>query len=189
MSAEKTAETTKGESRFYIAKTMNEARAGIEKKIKIYNEKYVQKQLENGREFITELKADPVKRIDDLIDDTREAIQKIKSHGMETIDKKMDVAKKDILQKIETINKETRTIYKGIGHDVKLIIEDVVTLGKEKLDKMPLKKNIEKKIFDGIDAIPAKFNLPSKEEIDSLITEIEDVDKKINALNKQDLNA
>ena len=108
---------------------------------------------------------------------------------METIDKKMDVAKKDILQKIETINKETRTIYKGIGHDVKLIIEDVVTLGKEKLDKMPLKKNIEKKIFDGIDAIPAKFNLPSKEEIDSLITEIEDVDKKINALNKQDLNA
>jgi len=38
----------------------------------------VKKQIENGREFITELKADPVKRIDDLIDDSREAIEKSK---------------------------------------------------------------------------------------------------------------
>ena len=189
MTIEKTAEATKGESRFYIAKTMNKARADIEKKLKMYNEKYVKKQFENGREFIAELKADPVKRIDDLIDDSREVIKKVKFHGLETIDKKMDVAKKDVLQKIEKINQETRTIYKGIGHDAKLIIEDMVILGKEKLNKMPLKKNIEKKIFDGIDAIPAKLNLPSKEEIERLITEIEDVDKKISALNKQDVNA
>ena len=189
MTTEKTVDTPKGESRFYIAKTMNGVRANIEKKIKTYNEKYVKKQIENGREFISELKADPVKRIDDLIDDSRDAIKKVKSHGMETIDKKVDAAKKDVRKKIEKINQETRTIYKGVGHDAKLIIEDVVALGKKKLDKMPLKKTIEKKISDGIDSIPAKFNLPSKEEIDNLVTEIEDVDKKINALNKQYVNA
>ncbi len=60
--------TSKKESRFYIAKTINETKEKIENKVKTYNEKYVRKQVENGREFITELKADPVKRIDDLID-------------------------------------------------------------------------------------------------------------------------
>ena len=39
-------------------------------------------------------------------------------------------------KKIKKINTETRTIYKGIGNDAKLIVEDMVALGKKNLDKI-----------------------------------------------------
>jgi polyhydroxyalkanoate synthesis regulator phasin len=188
MATKKTIKTAKKESRFYIAKTINEAKEKIETKVKTYNEN-VKKQVENGREFITELKADPVKRIDDLIDDSRDAIKKVKSERLGTLQKKMDATKKDVRKKIERVNKETRTVYKGIGNDAKLIIEDIVALGKKNLDKLPLKKTIGKKLSRGIDAIPSKLNIPSKEEIDNLVTGIDGVNKKVDALNKQYVNA
>jgi len=189
MATEKTTKTIKKESRFYIAKTINEAKEKIERKVKTYNEKYVKKQLESGREFITELKADPVKRIDDLIDDSRDAIKKVRSHRMETLQKKVDTTKKDVRKKIGKINQETRTVYKGIENDAKLILEDMVAVGKKNLDKIPMKKNIEKKISKGLDSIPVKLNLPSKDEIDNLVTGIDGVNKKVDALNKQYANA
>ena len=189
MTTEKTTKTPKKESRFYIAKTINEAKGKIENKVTTYNEKYVKKQLENGREFITELKADPIKRIDDLIDDSRNAIKRVRVERMETLQKKVDTTKKDVRKKLDRINTETRTIYKGIGNDAKLIIEDILALGKKRLDKLPMKKTIEKKISHGIDSIPTKLNLPSKEEIDNLVTGIDGVNKKVDALNKQYANA
>ncbi len=185
MATKKATKTSKKESRFYIAKTINEAKEKIETKVKTYNEKYVRKQVENGREFITELKADPVKRIDDLIDDSRDAIKRVRVERMETLQKKVDTTKKDVRKKIERVNRETRTVYKGIENDAKLIIEDILALGKKSLDKMPMKKTIEKKISHGIDAIPSKLNIPSKEEIDNLVTGIDGVNKKVDALNKE----
>lgn len=185
MATKKSTKTGQKESRFYIAKTINDAKEKIEGKVKTYNEKYVRKQLENGREFITELKADPVKRIDDLLDDSRGAIKRVRVERMETLHKKVDTTKKDIRKKIKRVNKETRTVYKGIGNDAKLIIEDIVALGKKSLDKMPMKKRIEKKISHGIDAIPSKLNIPSKEEVDNLVKGIDGVNKKVDALNKE----
>ena len=185
MTTIKTIKTSQKESKFYITKTINEAKEKIENKVKTYNEKYVKKQIENGREFITELKADPVKRIDDLIDDSREAIEKVRVDRMKTIQKRVDTTKKDVRKKIERITKETRTLYKGIGNDAKLIVEDIVALGKKNLDKMHMKKTIEKKISHGIDAIPSKLNIPSKEEIDNLVAGIDGVNKKVDALNKE----
>jgi polyhydroxyalkanoate synthesis regulator phasin len=185
MATKKATKTSKKESKFYIAKTINEAKEKIEIKVKTYNEKYVRKQVENGREFITELKADPVKRIDDLIDDSRDAIKRVRVERMETLQKKVDTTKKDVRKKIERVNRETRTVYKGIGNDAKLIVEDILALGKKSLDKMPMKKRIGKKISHGIDAIPSRLNIPSKEEIDNLVTGIDGVNKKVDALNKE----
>lgn len=189
MKTEKATGTTQTQSRFYIVKTIREAKGNIEKKIELYNEKYVKKQLENGRELLTELKADPVKKIDDLIDDSMDVIQKVKRHRMETLGKKVNDTKKEVRKKIKKINQETRTVYNGVGNDAKLIIEDIVTLGKKNLDKLPMKKTIEKKISDGLDAMPSKLNLPSKEEIDNLATGIQKVDKKVNDLSKLCANA
>jgi polyhydroxyalkanoate synthesis regulator phasin len=186
MAAKKTA---KKESKFYIAKTINQARETLESKVKDYNERYVKKQLENGREFITELKADPVKRIDDLIDDGKDAVNRLKSDRVKTLQKKIDTTKKQVQQKMDRISEETRTIYRGIENDAKLIFEDIVALGKKNLDKIPMKKTIEKKISDGFDSIPAKLNIPSKKEIDNLVRGIDGVNKKVDALNKQSVTA
>jgi hypothetical protein len=184
MATKKAAKSTKKESKFYIAKTINGAREKIEGKVKTYNEKYVKKQLESGREFITELKADPAKRIDGLIDDSKDALKKARSQRMDTLQKKVETTKKDVQKKFNKINKETRTIYKGIENDAKMVLEDIVALGKKNIEKFPMKKNIEKKISAGFNAIPGKLNLPSKEEIDNLVSGIDGVNKKVDALSK-----
>jgi polyhydroxyalkanoate synthesis regulator phasin len=108
---------------------------------------------------------------------------------MEALQKKVDTTKKNGRKKVERIHQETRTIYKGVENDAKLIIEDIVALGKKNLDKIPMKKTIEKKISHGIDSIPTKLNLPSKEEIDNLVTGLDGVNKKVDTLNKQYANA
>jgi len=181
-----TTETTKIESRFYIAKTINAAKGQIEGKLKTYNEKYIKEQLENGREFITELKADPIKTIDDLIDDSQGVIKKVRSARMDTLQKKVATTKKDVRRQFEKINEKTRTVYKGIESDAKLIAEDLLTLGKKNLDKFPMKKTIEEKISAGIESIPAKLNIPSKAEIDNLLKSINGVNQKVDALNKKE---
>jgi hypothetical protein len=182
MAAKKTANT---ESRFYIAKTVNGAKEKIEKKVKPYSEKIVNQPLENGREFFTELKTDPVRKIEALVDGSKDAFNKLKSDRIETLQKKIETTKKDALEKWGGINEKTQKIYKGIGNDAKLITADFFALGKKNLDKIPMKKTIGKKIFAGIDAIPGKLNLPSKGDIDNLVTGIDGVNKKVDALNKE----
>ncbi|MDM8536721.1 hypothetical protein QUF70_08210 [Desulfobacterales bacterium HSG17] len=187
-----TNKTGKKESEFYIAKTIDEAKEKIEtrvksynEKIKSYNEKYVKNQIEKGREFITELKADPVKTIDDLIYDSFDAFNKVQSTRKETVQKKVDTTKKDVRERIEKINKKTGQVYKGLENDAKLIFEDIIELGKKNLDRIPMKKNIEKIISEKVDSIPSKLKLPSKAEIENLVIGIDGVNKKVDALNKQ----
>lgn len=180
-----TTKKTTTESKFYVAKTVNEMKEKIESKVKTINEKFVKKQLETGRDFLTELKADPVKRIDDLIDDSKDAIKKARAARMKTWQKKVNTTKNDVRKKLDRINLETQKVYEGIGHDARLIVEDFIALGKKNLDKLPLKKTIENKISAGIGSIPSKLNLPSKDEIDNLVAGIDGVNKKVDALNKQ----
>lgn len=185
MATTKEKKSTDKSSRFYIVNKMNETRKKFEGKVNTYNDKHIKKHLENGRDFISELKADPVKRIDDLIDDSKDAFKKAKSQRMGALQKKVNTTKKDVQKKIKQINNDTRTIYKGIENDAKLVVDDLVALGKKNLDKIPMKKTIEKKISHGINTIPAKLNLPSKEEIDNLVTGLDGVNKKVDDLNKQ----
>ncbi|SMD00369.1 hypothetical protein SAMN02746065_12023 [Desulfocicer vacuolatum DSM 3385] len=180
-----TTKTTENKSRFYVAQSIRDAKEKIQEKIKTYNEKYMKEQLETGRGFIHEFKSDPVKTVDDLIGDSHNVIQKIKSARMEILQKKMDTTKKDVHRQLEKINKTTHTVCKGIEGDAKLIAEDLLDLGKKNLDKMSLKKKIEKKIFQGIDAIPEKLNIPSKKDIDDLRNSINRVNQKLDGLNKK----
>lgn len=175
---------TKKESKFYVVKTVNEAKEKIEKKVKTYNEKYVKKQIETGRDFLTELRSDPIKRIDDFIDDSKEALKKARESRLDTIQKKMDTTKSDVRQRFDKLNQEAQKVYKGIGNDAKLVVEDFIEMGKKNLDKLPMKKTLEEKINAGIDSIPSKLNLPSKEEIENLVVGIDGVNKKVDALNK-----
>jgi len=102
---------------------------------------------------------------------------------------KIDKTKSKVRKKIEKINLETKKVYKGIENDAKLIVEDFIAMGKKNLDKLPIKKTIEKKISDSINAIPSKLNLPSKDEIENLVVGIDGVNKKVDDLHKQFANA
>ena len=195
MAAKKTNKGKK-ESRFYIANTMNQAKGKIEEKVTEVNDKYVKKQIDTGKEFLNELKADPVKRIDDLIGDSRKALKKARETRVNTIQEKLESTKKDInikmetrkknlRDKLDTISKQTQKIYEGLENDAKLIADDVLEMGRKNLDRLPMKKTIEEKLNAGINAIPSKLNLPSKDEIENLVSGIDGVNKKVDALNKE----
>ncbi len=184
MATKKTAKTAKKESRFYVTKTINETKGKIEDKVSEYNEKFVKKPVDSGREFLSELKADPVKTIDDLIDDSREAIEKEKDARIKAFQKKVEDKKQTYRKKLDKLNVETKKVYYGINNDAKLLVKEFKEMGKKQLDKIPMKKTIEKKITSSINCIPSKLNLPSKEEIDNLVAGIDGVNKKVDALNK-----
>ena len=99
---------TKTKSKFYVAEKVIEAKAKIETKVKTVNDKLIKKQFESSREFLSELKADPVKRIDVLIVDSKDAIKKVKTEKLETLQKKVNTTKSKIREKLEKINLETK---------------------------------------------------------------------------------
>jgi hypothetical protein len=152
------------ESKFYIVNAVKDTQKKIQGKVKTYNKKYVKKHLKNGKEFITELKADPIKRIDDLISDSKDAVKKTRDERYNVWKKAVIRARKDMKVRFEKLNTDTKNrfekvniegkkVYKGVEKDVNLIIKDVIEVSK---------KNIEKRISKGIDAIPSKLKLNNR---------------------------
>jgi hypothetical protein len=184
-SRKKAGNATRHESKYYIAKTVNGAKEKIEDKVTTYNDKYLKKKVENGRKFVTEFKTAPLKKIDGLLGDGKDALKKARSTRISAIQKKVDSTRQDVRTRVETINRQTRKVYRGIEGDAKLIVEDVVSLGKKKMGKLSVQKTIKDKISSGIDSIPRKLNLPSKSEIDRLLAGVDGANKKVDALSRQ----
>ncbi|MBW1866571.1 MAG: hypothetical protein JRI38_02340 [Deltaproteobacteria bacterium] len=196
----------KTESRFYIARTVLEIRETIKDKVDTYKEKYIKNQLKTGREFITEFKDDPMKRLDDsiddgkefikdfktdsrkkyetFIDDGKEAMKKVKKGPFKAAGKVIDNVKTGTRERMEKAGQTRKKIYRGIEGDARLVMDDMVNMGKKTLDKLPMKKNIENKINSSIISIPSRLNLPGKEEIKNLMSGIDGMNKKVDELNK-----
>ncbi len=172
-------------SRFYIVNTAKETRGKIETKVKNVNKKYVKKQLENSREFFNELKADPIKKIDDLIDDGKDAIKNAREERFSAWKKAVKNVRTDSKDKLNKLNTKGRKVYNGLRNDARTIMDDAIDMGKKNLDKIAMKKTLEDKIKDGIESIPSRLNLPSRDEIDNLTAGIDGVNRKVDALNKQ----
>ena len=185
---EKTAKP-KTESRFYIARTVLEIRETIKDKVDTCKEKYIKNQLKTGREFISEFKDDPMKRLNDSIDDGKEAMKKVKKGPFKAAGKIIDNVKTGTREKMEKAGQIRKEIYRGIERDAKLVVDDMVNMGKKTFDKLPIKKNIENKINSTINSIPSRLNLPDKEEIKSLMNGINGMNKKVDELNKLHVSA
>jgi polyhydroxyalkanoate synthesis regulator phasin len=64
------------------------------------------------------------------------------------------------------------------------VLADVIDGSKKALNQVPGKQRIEKEISSRMEAIPAKFNLPSKKDIDGLVNRVKRLNAKVDALNK-----
>jgi len=179
----------KTESRFYIARTVLEIRETIKDKVDTCKEKYIKNQLKTGREFISEFKDDPMKRLNDSIDDGKEAMKKVKKGPFKAAGKIIDNVKTGTREKMEKAGQIRKEIYRGIEGDARLVVDDMVNMGKKTFDKLPMKKNIENKINSTINSIPSRLNLPDKEEIKSLMNGINGMNKKVDELNKLHVSA
>lgn len=195
------------ESRYQTINTICETRESFKKRVDSYNSKYIRKPVEVGRGFVKELQDDPLKRIDTLIEDSTKAVKKLKTDSRKRYEdirtkskeisgkvkdspfkymgKVVKDAKGDTDKKLEKY-KESRTKFlNGVEKDVAVIRKDIWDAGKKALDKVPVKKSVEKRLNATIEKVPSMLNLPSKKEVEELIKGLDNVSKKVDSLGKQ----
>ncbi|MBF0232511.1 MAG: hypothetical protein HQK65_05660 [Desulfamplus sp.] len=195
------------ESKYYTLKAVQETRESIKQRLDTYNEKYVKKPVETGRGFMKDLNADPLKKIDALIDDGTKAVKTLKSDSIKKYDELKDKtkeftekvknspfkvmgdivkdAKTDTTRKFEEYKENGKKIIENIEKDAELAKKELIDAGKKALDKIAFKKSIEEKMNSTIEKFPSMLNLPSKKEVEELIKGIDSVNRKVDSLTGQ----
>ena len=168
---------TQTKSRFYIGQTIIETRDTIKKSIDDQTKKHIKARVKTSRKFISDLKKNPVKQLDSLIDDNKQSIKKF------TIDSK------NRYRTFISDNKITiKKVFKGVSGDAKLFADDIKGFKSKTFDKFTAKntatKSIEKRINKITARIPSSLNLPSKEEVQELMTGVDGISRKVDKLNK-----
>lgn len=205
--------SAEAKSRYYVLKTVQEVRTSLTGKLEAYNRKFVAQPLESGKSFVADLKAEPRKTVTNLMDDgkarvtdlnkeARTRIDGIKKEGhafltkaaktpRETFSGLMDDGKSlvDDLRgssrnKLEELIVDLKIVKEGVEKDTRLVWVDVINGSKKALDQVPGKRLIEKELSSRVEAIPAKFNLPSRKDIERLARQVKTLDTKVNKLSK-----
>ncbi len=206
-------EKVKTPSRFYVVRNLQEARDNLTDRLDEYNAKYIKKPIENGKEFVEDLKKDPRKTLETLVDDGKDMIEDVKKDARKKIDTLVDdgkaflkKAKKDPKKafnqlvddgkefieelkddtrgKLDNLIEDYKTVLKGIEKDARMVKKDLLDNGKKVMDKVPGKQKIEKKISSTIKSIPSQLNMPSKKDIDSLVRGMKELNEKVDTLSK-----
>lgn len=182
----------KAKSQFYAVRSIRKATDNWMETAKDYNEKYVLKPFETGKDFVEDVRKDPRKVIEGLVDDGKGFVEDVRKDPRKVFNGLVDDgkeffegARKDVRKAIDKLVDSGKDFYKGVEKDTRKIVDGLVDNGKEFMDKIPLKKTIGEKINDGFEAVPARLNLPSKWEIQKLTSTMSALNKKVNALNKQ----
>lgn len=205
--------TAKTKTRFYVLKTVQEARTRLTGSLEDYNRKYITQPLKSGKTLVEDLKADPRKMVVNLFDDGKERITdlnkdawtrvdglaqdgqafltKTGKNPLKTFNDLVDDGKELVenlrcstRNKIDEIVVDLKIIKEGVEKDSRLVIADVVDGSKKALDHVPGKQRIEKEISSRMQAIPAAFNLPSKKDINGLVRRVKQLNAKVDALSK-----
>lgn len=205
--------TSKTKTRFYTLKKVQETRDDLGRKLEAYNHKYLTQPLENGKAFVTDLKNEPRKTVGKLMDDGKAQITDLKQEALDRVDGlgkdgralltkarknpretftdmvddgkgRVNEIRSQAQEKLQDLADELKMIKQGLEKDAGLVVTDVIDGSKKVLNQVPGKQRIEKAISSRMEAIPAKFNLPSKKDIDSLVNRVKRLNAKIDALNK-----
>jgi len=206
---------SKTKTRFYIVKTVQDARTRLTDNLEAYNRKYIAQPIETGKTFVEDLKAAPRKtvlnlvddgkaRITDLNKDTRTKIDtfakdgqafltKAGKHPRKTFNELMDDVKElsedrrnNTRDRIKGILTDLKDFKAGVEKDTRMVMTDVIDGGNKALNHVPGKQRLEKEISSRLETLPAVFNLPRREDIDSLVKRVKQLNTKVEALNKAD---
>ena len=178
--------TTKTESRFYIGQTIIKTKNRLQNKIDAQTQKLIKARVKTGRKFISDIKKNPGKQLNSFIDDNKNRVKEFTSDSKKSYQTFIDDSK-------TTMEK----VIKGVTGDVKLIVGDAKEMKNRAFDTFTSKKTITKRVnkiasknsiiktINNITAkIPSRLNLPSKEEIQELMTGVDGINKKVDKLNK-----
>ena len=194
-------------SRFQTLNTLHDTRESLKKSVFDYNEKLIKKPVDAGRQFVKELQNDPLKKIDGVIEESTKAVKTFKDDSRKRMDevktKSKEISaklkkspskyvgemvsdvKRDTEKSFSKYSEDRKKFVDAVEKDLTLIRDDVVDAGKKALDKLPMKKSIEKKMNTTFEKFPSMLNLPSKKELEALIKEVDTVSRKVDSLSKQ----
>jgi len=200
----------KAGSRFYIVRTMQEARGEFKDKGENYKEKYIKKPVKMSKEFVEDLKDDPRNVIEDLIDNGKEFIEDFKTESRDKIDEFMGDSKSffkrvkknpmrvmdglmddsrefvselkdDAKDMVEGYLDDGKGVFEEIEKDARLIFDDFISNGKKAFKKYP-KYPMKRTIEKTINS--RMKSVPSRFNMPSK-KEIENLMHGIDAVNKK----
>lgn len=159
--------TTK--TRFYVVDTAQRIRRRVSDKLEDYNDTYITRPIKSGRSWVADLKKAPRQALEGLLDDGKSLIEDLRDEAR---------------SRMADVKADARTLIKGIEKDARLVVDEVVSGGRQALDRVPVKRKIEKEVRVRIRRLPAQFNLPSKKDVDGLARRVGTLNKKVDALHR-----
>jgi polyhydroxyalkanoate synthesis regulator phasin len=200
----------KTNSQFYVVRTVWEARDNLSDMVGDYNETYVKNPFKAGKGFIEDVRKDPRKVYDGLVDDGRDFVKGLKKDAQNTVndgkklvkdlskdprkvfDSFVDDAKeyvgdvrKDVRKTMDGFVDNGKEFFEGVEKDTRKVIDDILDSGKKAFKKFSVVKTVEKKVSSGMQAVPSQLNLPSKKDIEKLTCSVKALNTKVENLSKQ----
>jgi len=200
----------KTKSQFYVVRTAREAGDNLTDMVKDYNEKYLKKPFKTGKEFIEDLRMDPRKVFDGLVDDGQDFVKGVRKDARKTVDdgkklvkdlrkdprKVFDGFVDDAKEYVGDVRKDARKtmdgfvdngkeFFEGAEKDARKVIDDFLDSGKKAFKKFPMVETVEKKVNSGMKAVPSQLNLPSKKDIEKLTSSVKALNNKVEHLSNQ----
>jgi len=78
-----------------------------------------------------------------------------------------------------------KNLVTGMKKDLSKTFGGFIKTGKNFIEEIPIVKAVEKKISNGLKAVPARINLASKQDIEKLCNAMDALNRKVDKINKQ----
>ena len=179
--SEKTKKTSKEESGA-IVEAIQKATDTVSTKIKEYNEKYVTKAIEKGKEQVKEINEKYLEKTIEKGKDTfKEDNEKYLAKNIEKGKEYVEGPYNKLTDKVDEVLAKGRDIEK----EALKKFDEFVENGRKFMYKIPMVETVEKKMTDGLNALPGMINMPSKGEIEKLTKAMKALNSNIESLKTQ----
>ena len=205
MAQKKTKRQTKKKaaSRFYVVRSIQDVRKNMTERVENYHQEFIKDPLQSGKEVVEDFRDDPRKAMDTLIDDSRRFVGDLKKDAKKKVDgvvtdsrKLYKKARKNPRKTLnnmvddgrdfaEDLFEDGKSFMKGIEKDAQIVLDEMVDSGKKAMDNLPGKKKFQKKLENRIESLPKQFNIPTRKDINLLMSKLKDLNQKIDTLGKE----
>jgi polyhydroxyalkanoate synthesis regulator phasin/DNA-dependent RNA polymerase auxiliary subunit epsilon len=193
----------KAASRYYVVRTIQDVRKNVTDRVENYHQEFIVDPIESGKEFVEDLRDDPRKALNNLVDDGRRVVGDLKKDTRKKVDgvvadgrkfykKARKNPRKTFVSMLddgrdfaEDLLQDGKSVMKGIEKDARIALDEIVDGGRKALDNLPAKKKLQKKIEKRIKSVPVQFNLPTRKDMDMLMDRLESLNTKIDTLGKE----
>jgi polyhydroxyalkanoate synthesis regulator phasin/DNA-dependent RNA polymerase auxiliary subunit epsilon len=193
----------KAESRYYVVRTAQDLRKNVTERVENYHQEFIKDPIESGKEFVGDLREDPRKTLNTLVDDSRKFVGGLKKDTRKRVDgvvaggrKLYKKARKNPRKTFAGMMDDGRDVAKdliedgksvmtGVEKDARIALSEIADSGKKALDNLPGKKKLQKTIVKRMKSVPAQFNLPTRKDMDTLMKRLEGLTTKIDTLAKE----